>query len=60
MACIHAAKAVIWGKESRTCTHKRDNSGNSAIISEENWFDNSRDIGLHEINLDMHFDGQLM
>ena len=30
--CIHVEEAVIWGKEMRACTHKRDNSGIGVII----------------------------
>ena len=33
--CIHVEEAVIYGKELRSWTHKRDNSGSCVIISEE-------------------------
>ena len=36
--CIHVEQAVIYGKEMRGCTHKRDNPGSSIIILEENLF----------------------
>ena len=36
VGCIHVEKAVVWGKEMRACTHKRDITGIGAIILEEN------------------------
>ena len=35
MGCIHVEEAVIWGKEMRTCTHKRDKRGIGVTILEE-------------------------
>ena len=34
--CIHVEEVVVWGKEMRACTYKRDNSGIGVIIFEEN------------------------
>ena len=36
VVCIHIEEAIIWGKEIRVCTHKRDNSVSFVIILVEN------------------------
>ena len=66
MGCIHEEEVVIiiYGKEMRACTHKRDNHGIGVIILEENFVE----MGLIIVeillfvkcDLVLHFQDQLM
>ena len=64
MECIHVEEAVIWGKEMRSCTHKRDNFSISGIILAENLVQICLIIAeillFMKCDLDLNFQGQLM
>ena len=64
MGCIHVEEAIIWGREIRTCAHKRDKSGSCVNILEENWIqiDLIKKLRYYfmKCNLDLYFQGQLM
>ena len=64
VGCIYVQEAVIWGKEMRACTHKRDNSGNGVIILEENLVQIGLIVAeishLMKCDLDLYYQGQLI